>query len=488
MLATKNQNLLVFLICAVMFIVAFTFYASQPLLSDVSYFVAADQRILKGAVPYIDIFENNPPLAFWVTMPAVWVASVLGLPAEPTFVVFILVLNALILTLIWSLHSAAPLGNRYRQQLVLILAVVTSFCLAFGFGQREYFMTLLLLPYISVIALRERGQSVTAPHQILVGVLAGIGVCFKPYFIFIPFCLEIYLVLQTRQWRFLFRSEVLIAAAIILLYPVLVWLFYPAYISDIIPLTLLTYGAFRASLAEILMTSTFVLFLVPTVATAMLFVLTPSRDRSILVWVLAALAGLAIHFVQHMGWPYHLLPGLAFITIALLLSALHLKQPVLQMLICIPMLACIGLGLMDYRQIQHTSLTRFDDLMKDVHPQRMIILTYDLGDTFPFVPAHGIEWVGHYQSLWPLVAVVKNTISPAESHAVIASVAQTLALDLNEQKPDHVIVDHRLISDHPEAGNYSPVERLSVLASFSSAWSHYKMVNENAGFQLWQRQ
>ncbi len=488
MLSTKNKNLVVAIVCGIFFCFALVFYGSQPLLSDVSYFVAADQRILQGAVPYVDIFENNPPLAFWFTLPAVWLARLLNQNAETVFVVFVLLLNAAILSFIWKLHRQDSRGSHYRQYLILILTVVFSFCLAFGFGQREYFATLLLLPYICSVALRSNRQVLPQGFKIPLGLLAGIGVCFKPYFILIPALVEIFLAVQCKNWRLLFQTEVLVAVGVVVLYPVIVWWFYPTYFTEILPLTLLTYSAYQASYAAIIMSSTFLIFVGAAILTLTASFWTAARDRGILVWMAAALAGVVIHFVQHMGWPYHLLPGLAFITIALLLYAMQMQIPVLKMGICFIVLLCIGAGLTNYRQTQDKSFTRFDTLLNGVQPRRMMMLTYELGAAFPFMPAHNIEWVGHYQSLWPMAAIEKHKLSDSEGQTVLKKMALTIALDILEQKPDFVIVDHRPFSDRSEKGDHSPIVQLSSIVEFKSAWSYYRQLNDDGAFQLWQRQ
>ncbi len=68
---------------------ALLFHGSVPLPSDVSYFITADGRILDGAVPYVNIMETNPPLAFWISLPAVWMARILGLSPHIAFVGYV---------------------------------------------------------------------------------------------------------------------------------------------------------------------------------------------------------------------------------------------------------------------------------------------------------------------------------------------------------------------------------------------------------------
>ena len=76
------------LACGGFFAIALLFYGNVPLTSDVSYFLVADGRILDGAVPYVDILETNPPLAFWITLPAVCAAR-RGLSPHIVFVVYV---------------------------------------------------------------------------------------------------------------------------------------------------------------------------------------------------------------------------------------------------------------------------------------------------------------------------------------------------------------------------------------------------------------
>ena len=77
------------LACGGFLAVALVFHGSVPLPSDVSYFITADGRILDGAVPYVDIMETNPPLAFWISLPAVWLARILGLSPHIAYVGYV---------------------------------------------------------------------------------------------------------------------------------------------------------------------------------------------------------------------------------------------------------------------------------------------------------------------------------------------------------------------------------------------------------------
>jgi hypothetical protein len=472
-LQLKHQYRLTAGFCVLMFLAAFLFYALHALNSDVSYFVQATKRILQGAVPYTDILENNPPMAFWITMPPVWLAGILGFQAENVFVFYTLIIAAAIVTLVWW----------QTRNLILVCAITPVLCvsLAFGFGQREYFASLFFLPYICA------ANNQSSKNSVLVGVLLGAALCFKPYFIFIPICVELYGLVESRRFSPLWRQENLIAIGVATAYPILVWLLYPQYYSEIVPLALLTYGAFQASFYAILMSSTFVFFALQILLTLTIVTLTGFRNHPALIWLAAAFGAVIAHFIQHMGWPYHLLPGICFASIALLVAAFRNKNVLLQMGIIGMLAASSYMGLLDFSREQQARLHRFDALLIGHHPKTMMVLTYDLGAVFPDLPNRGITWVGHFQSLWMMVAVGKNLISPEDAERVVQKTAAYIADDLSEQMPEYVIVDHRPFSDRPDAGDDNPLDHLSRNAQFVKAWQHFVKVTQAGSFDLWQR-
>mgnify|MGYP001412612341 CR=1 FL=1 len=121
------------LLCGGLLAGALAFHGLVPLPSDVSYFIAADGRILNGAVPYADIMETNPPLAFWITLPAVWLARVLGLPPHIAYVgyVCLAIAGALGLTRL-VLQSA---GETRENTAIVLLASAAALTLAVPLAQ-----------------------------------------------------------------------------------------------------------------------------------------------------------------------------------------------------------------------------------------------------------------------------------------------------------------------------------------------------------------
>ena len=192
---------------------ALVFHGYVPLTSDVSFFITADGRILDGAVPYVDIMETNPPLAFWITLPAVWLARILGLAPHIVFVgyVCLAIAGALGLTRL-VLHSA---GETRENTTMVLLASAAALTLApaEAFGQREHFAALLALPYVAAAVQLAEGRAPRTSLRILTGLLCGVGMAFKPYLLAIPLLVEAFLLWETRAWRNLFRPETIGMAA-----------------------------------------------------------------------------------------------------------------------------------------------------------------------------------------------------------------------------------------------------------------------------------
>jgi hypothetical protein len=487
-LQTYNKSdLLTFFVCFAILLLAFVFYAIQPLLSDVSYFVAADQRILGGAIPYRDILETNPPLAFWFTLPPVWLAGIMGLPAETVFVVYALAINAGVLFFVWHLHGSDSKNNYDRKELLIILTAVTCFGMSFGFGQREYFLTLLLLPYITSVASRVDGKTIHPYLQVLLGLITGVGLAFKPYFLAIPLLVEAFHLYETRNWKVVLRIDIFIMAGVMLVYPLLAWWQYPEYFSDILPMAQLTYEAYQISLHDLVWKSAFILFSIITIDIAVLVVMRGVRAHGYYVWLCAAFGGLLSYFAQAKGFPYHLVPALTFILTAFFLSVKDLPRPLLRWVSYVGFVLCVLYGLADYASQQKLRVAAYDELLNGAQPKRMMIFTSDIGMAFPFMPAHKIEWVGHFQSFWMMPAVSQGLISGAQAEVFVEKIGAMTGADLEKYRPDYVIIDNRKIAYALADRDVDFVSRFSLAPSFLRAWSSYKLANSKGRFQLWER-
>ncbi len=462
--------------CCACILATLVFNSLVPLLPDVSYILVADGRFLHGDIPYTDLIEINPPLVFWITMPPVWLAGVLGLSVQAFFVTYVCLLIA------GSLYVTSRVVDN-NSQVVAILAVVMTLGSAWAFGQREHLAMLLVLPYVASVTVRAEMKPGLG---VLVGFLAGIGLDFKPYFLAIPILLEGLLLIQTWNWRALFRIELVIMGIVVLIYPVLVWWYYPQYFTVVIPLVQQTYGAYQIPFADILQRTVVVGFAIFFAATVGLMLW--RRQWSAMVWLVAALGGLIAYLVQGKGWSYQLLPGMIFVGTAFLLVASNLAQRGLRWL-TFAFFALFSLfGALDYALEQRARVAYFDELLGAMKPQRMLVLTHDGGVVFPFLPDKGIAWGGHYLSLWMMPVVSRRLVEPQQANAITAATASVVAGDLMSFQPDFVIVDRRSASPSLRGNEIRYIELFSATPAFAAVWQSYKLVNSKNNFELWQLQ
>lgn len=482
-----KSNALTFALCAVITMTAAIFYAAYPLLSDVAYSVAADVRILAGAIPYTDILETNPPLMFWFTMPAIWISQLFNTQSELMFVVYTLAINAASLGFAWYLSGFASRTRYERNYLAATLALITCFAMAFGFGQREYFTAVLLLPYLASCNVRLEGGKIPFVAKIAVGVVAGVALAFKPYFLFIPLCVETNALLATRNWKSVFRTDVVVGTAMVAIYPFLVWSLYPQYFTDILPMITLTYGAYKIPFLQLLQTTSVLLFLAIAAGSLILKKGNTIPSRSFNIWFFAGIGGLLSYLFQAKGFPYHMVPALTFALTAFFLQVRILPRPLLQMLAYLGFAVCVVAGLSNYATETRSRAAAYDDLLASTNPKRMMVFSADIGMAFPFLTARKIEWVGHFQSLWMLPAVNQGAVSGTEATTLVAKIANLVSADLEHFHPDFVIVDNRRIARSQPDYQLGFIQQFSQSLAFVKSWQSYKLAKKTDNFELWQR-
>ena len=476
------------LACGGFLAAALLFYGNVPLTSDVSYFLVADGRILDGAVPYVDIMETNPPLAFWITLPAVWLARIVGLSPHIVFVGYVCLAIAGALGLTRLVLQSAGETRENTSMVLLASAAALTLAPAEAFGQREHFAALLALPYVATAVQLAEGRAPRTSLRILAGLLCGVGMAFKPHLLAIPLLVEIFLLWETRAWRNLFRAEIIVMAASLAVYPILVWLFTPQYFADILPLALQTYGAFQRTFAETVLRPAVASFLLLLGIAAYFIRRRGAQQRGEWVWIFAGLGGFLCYLAQLKGWTYQLLPATVFVLIPLLLNALRNSS----LLARNAVLGCLGTvmisGWVNFTRDQNSHLADVDELLAGRKPQRLMALTHDLGAIFPYLEKRNIVWASRFQSLWMLPAVSKGLIPFEQRKTIIARAAGIVTQDLKSWKPDYVVVDRRSDTPTLRGREIKYIAWFSRSPEFVQAWSSYKLVNSTGTFEVWELQ
>jgi hypothetical protein len=284
---------------------------------DIAWVLYSTGQMLHGAVYGRDIIEVNPPLIWFLSMPTVMVSKAFGWPLDTTFRIFSGLLAMGALAYASAALRSAPAGQ--RAAVILLLAYFLFIGCHRDYGQREYLSLALVLPYLMAAAARMEGGRLNIAGAAVIGIAAGLGLAFKPFFLAVPLLVELALLARCRSLRPLLRPEIAAMAATGLLYGLAVVIVTPDYLTRVVPLIADTFWGFNEDVWTVLGRARFDL-----VGLAVLLGLHAFGRRSALPTViLAAALGYAFSYlVQFKGYTYHEFPMRVLVALGLILEFL----------------------------------------------------------------------------------------------------------------------------------------------------------------------
>jgi len=310
------------LACVVIVAVADWFYATVQIGNvDVGWLLVVGERVLDGARLHVDIVEINPPFSVWLYLPFLLAERVTGLRAE---VWIACGLPALALLSAWLFaRILSQSGLVVQLWLMPAMLLVLLWLFPRDFGQREQFAVIALLPWLALLAARDRSPDFAAgtpPQRTLAGLGAALFVAIKPPMAVFALALPaLYLCIRRRSVRPLLTSETLLGAVLTISYLIWLALFHRAFFADVVPMARELYLPARMSAAAMLQLwpfLTFVAFAITVVAAA-----NPGRiDRLAMLLLLAGTGYLPAFVLLGKGWTYQALPSLALGVLALLIQ------------------------------------------------------------------------------------------------------------------------------------------------------------------------
>ena len=277
----------------------------NPINGDTGFFAHAGSLMLDGARLYRDIVDPNAPPPYLFGVVCVALGRMVGLAPEPAF---LLTLTLIILFVIYRTNRI--LGRLIPDQpyAAPLLTVLVSFCLfpyvKDMFGEREHIFTCMILPWL--FASSSDSEFRSRRGQIVDGLMAGIGISMKPYFI-AAYCMIQLMNLVFRHRRTqLFRLDNIVIAALEAATAVSIFTLFPDYIF-IVRMALATYHNFRQSLLQVSLNGTLILLVAATILSASSDSQKPlSKMRNLILAI-----GWSMTFVmmyQREGFGYHYYP------------------------------------------------------------------------------------------------------------------------------------------------------------------------------------
>jgi hypothetical protein len=428
-----------------------------PTNADVAWLLTVGEKVLDGQRLYIDVLETNPPASVLIYLPAILTARALGLSPEPVLVVFILLAAMVSLGLAGGVLQRAGLARHLHLQVLLVGTTAVLLVLPVSnFAQREHVALICLLPYLAVMAARAENSAPERWAAMLAGVGAGMTLAIKPHFALAIALPGIFLVLRARSFRPLVHLENGMAAAVVATYAFVALAFFPAYVTDMIPLLRDVYIPVRHYGFGILTMPATPIWLGTGVALAVC-VRTPHRGPLLIIPYLASTGFLAAFVIQGKGWSYHAYPavGLAFL-IATVAIAQKIGAPDARARRGFSAAADVAFGLALAFAIYNVTLWfkhqretgALADAVGKLGPPRprLVVISSDLSIGHPLVRQLRGEWMTRVCSQWISGGVVflreqrvdRATLERLETHT--AREKAFLATDIRNGRPDLILI------------------------------------------------
>ncbi|HVJ00467.1 MAG TPA: hypothetical protein VM657_15525 [Sphingomonas sp.] len=463
---------------------------------DVAWVLWGARAMLDGAQWGRDIIEPNPPLAWYLAMPSIWLGGLLHVPVVPAFEI-VLTLTAVAALIAFHRLTVPVMSDRAFARHAPML-VAGLFLLIFphrDFGQREHIATLASLPYLALVSARLNGrQRMPLAGAVSIGIAAGLGFALKPYFLAVPLLVEATALTKSRQWRSAFRPETFSIAAVVVLYAASLLVFDRTYLVAVVPLAQSIYWSFDAPFA----TWGWQLGL-PAVALLIAFA-NARKTPLAAVFVAAGLGFTVSALVQAKGYSYHLFPVTATAAIALS-AAIAAPSPrgVAIGRVVLALLLLLG-GLRSWGWWEGNR----PGGQRAVAIERIVatIDRYAAGESFLVVAVHPFpsfpaalyansRQVSRTNSQWflPAVAQGRSGLAPAHGRDVRAAEREARRFILHDlgQRPRLVIIDTDSRRHTRSPADFDFLAFYEEDARFRASWSAYREIAPLGQYRLFVR-
>ena len=455
---------------------------------DCGWYLYVAERVLAGDGLYSDVIDLNPPLVVYLTVPPVALADLLGCNAVFVFHCFVCALAAVSMWLVGRIARrmlAPPLGDSLGDPLGgAVLLFVLVVLPRRDFGQREHLALLASLPYFALVAGRLSGAEPRSRFAFAIGLMAGVGLALKPYFLLAPLAVRIFTAFTEKRQRRLFdtrrpENEGLMVALVVYALHFLFVPFRADFLATVWQVRSV-YDAYSIGVGEFL-TRPWTVQTIVIGGLVLIFALGVRENRAILRVVFLACAGFfAAALWQCKGWTYHLLPALLTGWLGLALGALTVAGPRWRIVILLGVTAGSLLPLGQHwlaRDAETGAIgweREFTGLPPGFEPVRelsagdsVLVLDTDLHPFFALLVSRDVRWASRYACLWPLPGALSSAETDAQLRAeVFADIAHyrprlifirrgrpSFVTDASFKISDWLLrTDTELLDDYVEAG------------------------------------
>jgi hypothetical protein len=491
----SRRSYIRWLALAVTAVAAVLLYPRFSLNHDTSWFLAGTRMFLEGEQLYIGVVDLNPPLVYYLTVPAIWLSNLTWLTDTAAFVAYTIALAVASAIGLAQILRRSLLGSASRDVL-FFGSLLGLFVLPYAdFGQREHLMLILAMPYLFLLALGDDAGNVPVVHRTAIGIVATLGLALKPHFLLAPALMLLVGPIRLLPRRILDPANLGLAAGL-LGYLGLIASFHGQYLTEIVPLARRVYGAYGAGSVQIVLRFELAGLL-------MLGLLyrwgKRSSDPISLRLLLAALGFYLGYLLQFKGWSYHIIPCSFFLVLGslrLLHQGSSLRNPGLVPALLAVLVLLSSLGSQIGRGPYVPRTTKPFAKFVDRPGQPILVLSGNVIGGFPFVNEVQGRWASRYPAQWPLPgAFVARSKIDCRKHAaacggydeILAKTRKADIEDLLRFAPELVFIDDHKHKGYFEGLQFDYLEFLSADPRFPAIWSRYKYRGRVAAYKVWSK-
>jgi len=378
----------------------------NPINGDTGFFARSGSLLLDGARLYRDIVDPNAPPPYLFGAACAALGRMVGLAPEPAF---LLTLTLIIIFVIY--RTSRILSRLFLDQpcAAPLLTVMVTYCLLpyakNMFGEREHILTCMILPWL--FASGSDSEVRSKRGQIVDGIMAGIGISMKPYFIAVYCMMQLVNLGSRRRHTQVFRLDNILIAAIEAVFAVSTIAFFPDY-SFIVRMALATYHNFRLSLLQVCLNGTLFLLIAATVLSVSSDSQRPlSKMRNVILAIGWSTALVMLY--QREGFAYHYYPlgVMAILALAtLFLDGLRAAARTAQRYLAYALIAAVvALGIVQgtqTREMPKMTGPLLPFVKREAGGKPVLVLSTSLWVSSPLINYSGASLAWRFPNMWTL--------------------------------------------------------------------------------------
>lgn len=292
---------------AILVLGTFWVQLANGLNADVAWLLTVGERMLDGQRLYTDILELNPPMSALLYLPMVALGRWLEIPPEPLVVAAVLLSSLACLGFCLRILKGAGIVEDVALWWAIGIGALAVFP-GGNFGEREHIGVILLLPVLAVAAVRQQGHRPAFWVSLVAGIAAGLVMTIKPHFALPILLVALHGGVSAGSWRPIINLTHVVGGMVLFCYGLVIWLIFPDFVSDMLPLAADAYVGDRRGLVPLLVGFPTLPFWIMLAGLVLVYRREAFAAPSV-QFVLASISFFLVYLVQGKGFAYHLLPA-----------------------------------------------------------------------------------------------------------------------------------------------------------------------------------